>query len=123
MLGLASGSWAGGRFIGRLTRRTGLSAIRFYAMTELVIGIGALAVPALFLFGASLLAQLGEANSVSYLALSGVAIAIAIFPWCFAMGATYPVVMAYVRQHPQADPKSFIAAMYRNCSELARFRT
>ncbi|HEY2629756.1 MAG TPA: hypothetical protein VGI57_11550, partial [Usitatibacter sp.] len=107
MLGLASGSWAGGRAIAWLTERTGSSAIRFYAMTELVIGIGAVAVPGLFLFGASLLAELGEANSVSYLALSAVAIAIAIFPFCFAMGTTYPLVMAYVREHRDADPKSF----------------
>src|ERR1700682_3696119 len=41
MLGLASGSWAGGRMIEGLTRKTRLSAIYFYAMTELLIGIGA----------------------------------------------------------------------------------
>jgi spermidine synthase len=107
MLGLASGSWAGGRLIEVLTRRTGLSAIYFYAATELVIGVGAFAVPLLFGVGQSFLARLGEANSVSYLSLSAVAIAISIFPWCFAMGATFPIVMAYVREHPDADAKSF----------------
>src|ERR1700693_5029119 len=48
MLGLALGSWAGGRLIEALTCRTKHSAIYFYALTELMIGIGALVVPQLF---------------------------------------------------------------------------
>src|SRR5258708_7495662 len=107
MLGLAFGSWSGGRMIESLTRRTGLSAIYFYAATELLIGIGAFLVPLLFGAGESWLERLGEANTVSYLTLSAVAIALSIFPWCFAMGATFPVMMAYVREHPDADSKSF----------------
>ena len=114
MLGLASGSWAGGRYIARLTQRTGMSAIQFYAMTELVIGLGAFLVPWLFVFGASMLAMLGEANSVAYLTFSAVAIALSIFVWCFAMGATFPVMMAYVRQHRDADPRSFSHLYFAN---------
>src|SRR5437016_13979166 len=48
MLGLSVGAWAGGRWIGALSRRTGLSAAYFYALAELVIGLGAFAVPRLF---------------------------------------------------------------------------
>ena len=48
MLGLAFGSWSGGRMIEALARKTRLSAIYFYAMTELLIGIGAFVVPLLF---------------------------------------------------------------------------
>src|SRR3954469_20277570 len=48
MLGLAVGSWAGGRMILPLVGRTGRSAIYFYAMAEMLIGAGAFAVPALF---------------------------------------------------------------------------
>ncbi len=107
MLGLASGSWVGGRAIERLSRRTRLSAIWFYALIELVIGVGAFLVPQLFGIGEASLERLGEANSVRYLTLSAVAIALAIFPWCFAMGATFPVVMAYVREHRDADARSF----------------
>jgi len=107
MLGLAFGSWAGGRAIEKATRATGRSAIYFYAMIELAIGIGAVVVPLLFGIGESSLQRLGEANTVSYLSLSAAAIALAIFPWCFAMGATFPVVMAYVREHPGTDAKSF----------------
>src|SRR5208283_4078568 len=51
MLGLAVGSWMGGRFISRLTGKTGLSAIMFYALAELTIGLGAFAVPKLFAAG------------------------------------------------------------------------
>jgi spermidine synthase len=40
MLGLALGSWAGGRWIPALTKRTGLSAAFFYGGAELVIGLG-----------------------------------------------------------------------------------
>ncbi len=106
MLGLGLGSWAGGR-IEMLTRATGRSAIFFYALTELVIGIGAFVVPYLFGIGESSLQRLGEANSLEYLSLSAVAIALAIFPWCFAMGATFPIVMAYVREHAGAETSSF----------------
>src|SRR3974390_655272 len=51
MLGLAIGSWAGGRWIGGWVSRTGVSAITFYGAAELIIGLGAFAVPALFALG------------------------------------------------------------------------
>jgi spermidine synthase len=107
MLGLAVGSWLGGRMIERLARTTGLSAIFFYAATELLIGTGAFVVPALFEAGRGLLGSMGEANSVAYLSLSAIAIGLAIFPWCVGMGATFPLVMAYVREHRDVDRRSF----------------
>ena len=55
MLGLALGSWGGGRFIAAFAKRTGLSAINFYAFAELLIGLGAFAVPKLFAVGEGLL--------------------------------------------------------------------
>ncbi|MGZ5037925.1 MAG: fused MFS/spermidine synthase [Usitatibacter sp.] len=107
MLGLAFGAWISGRLVAALTRRTRLSAIYLYAFAELVIGAGAFAVPGLFGFGESALRHLGEANSFEYLALSAVAIALSIFPWCFAMGATFPLMMAFVREHRDAGERSF----------------
>jgi predicted membrane-bound spermidine synthase len=107
MLGLALGSWAGGRAIAPLTRRTEHSAIYFYALTELLIGVGAFAVPRLFAAGETILLRLGEANSVSYLFFSAMAIALSIFPWCVFMGATFPLMMAYVREQDGAGEKSF----------------
>src|SRR5215467_15023331 len=51
MLGLSLGAWAGGRSVKFLVRKTGCSALWFYSATELLIGIGAFAVPALFSIG------------------------------------------------------------------------
>jgi len=107
MLGLALGSWAGGRWIGVITRRSRRSAIYFYALNEALIGLGAFAVPRLFALGERVLLRLGEANSVSYLFSSGVAIALSIFPWCVFMGATFPLVMAYVKEQDRTSEKSF----------------
>src|SRR5437867_6141468 len=70
MLGLALGSWAGGRWIETLTRRTGLSPLIFYGLIELCTGVGAFAVPRLFAFGERRLLGLGEMDSVRYLLLS-----------------------------------------------------
>src|SRR5215468_9170900 len=55
MLGLALGSWAGGKSISNLTKGTGLPPIHLYALAEFVIGLGAFAVPFLFQFGEKLL--------------------------------------------------------------------
>src|SRR5471030_2843568 len=55
MLGLAVGSWAGGRFVEALVRKTRLSAVIFYALAELLIGLGAFAVPGLFALGEQVL--------------------------------------------------------------------
>jgi spermidine synthase len=107
MLGLALGSWFGGRLIGSFTRRANYSAIYFYALTELLIGVGAFVVPQLFVIGETYLLQLGEANSVSYLFFSAVAIALSIFPWCVFMGATFPLMMAYIREQDRTSDKSF----------------
>lgn len=107
MLGLALGSWASGRIVGFLTRTTKLSAIYFYAIAELLIGTGAFLVPYLLQTGESLLAQMGEADSIAYLSFSAAAIALSLFPWCIGMGATFPLVMAYVREHRGSDQKSF----------------
>ena len=45
MAGLALGAWAGGKWIGALVKRTGLSPISFYALAEFSIGLGALRCP------------------------------------------------------------------------------
>jgi spermidine synthase len=107
MLGLGAGSLAGGAFIGPLVRKTNLSAAYFYGLTELIIGIGAFAVPYLFAFSARLLLPTGAMNSSAYLGLSAIALAISILPWCFCMGTTFPFMMAYVREIAPDNAKSF----------------
>src|SRR5436305_7163191 len=80
MLGLSLGAWAGGRSVDFLVRKTGCSALWFYAGTELLIGVGAFAVPALFATGQKLLLSAGEADSMRYLFLSALALGASILP-------------------------------------------
>src|ERR1035441_760950 len=107
MLGLAVGAWAGGRFIASLVKKTGLSAIAFYAGAELLIGLGAFAVPKLFAAGEYFLLAAGQTNSIGYLSLSALVLAFSILPWCLFMGATFPLMMAYIRERDCKNAESF----------------
>jgi spermidine synthase len=107
MLGLSIGSWAAGRIIGGLVRRTGFSAIYYYAAAEFTIGLGAAVVPKLFRWGAHLLLATGQTDSLRYLCLSAAVLAGAILPWCVCMGATFPLMMAFVREQDRGDTESF----------------
>jgi spermidine synthase len=107
MLGLAAGSWAGGRWIDPLAARTGVSPAVFYAGAELVIGLGAFVVPKLFAVGERLLLAAGQTNSLGYLSLSALALALAILPWCVCVGMTFPFMMAYVRERDSRNAESF----------------
>jgi spermidine synthase len=107
MLGLAVGSWAGGRWIPVLVKKTGRSAALFYAGAELVIGLGAFAVPKLFGIGEHILLASGETDSFRYLLLSALVLAAAILPWCVCMGATFPFMMAYIRERDSRNAQSF----------------
>ena len=107
MLGLSLGAWVGGRSVNFLVRKAGCSALWFYAGTELLIGIGAFAVPTLFSIGGKLLLSAGEADSTRYLFLSALALGISIFPWCIFMGATFPFMMAFVREQDHRNAASF----------------
>jgi spermidine synthase len=107
MLGLAVGSVLGGKWISGLTKKTGLSPIVFYGLAEMFIGLGAFAVPQLFTASQNVLLSAGAMNSFGYLFLSAGALALSILPWCFFMGTTFPLMMAYIRESGIGDPKSF----------------
>ena len=107
MLGLAVGSWVGGRWIPVLTIKTGWSAAFFYAGAELVIGLGAFAVPSLFTAGENLLLASGASDSFRYLTLSALVLAVTILPWCVCMGTTFPFMMAYIREQDSRSANSF----------------
>jgi spermidine synthase len=107
MLGLAVGSWAGGKFAERLSGLKSQSALLPYALMELLIGIGGLSVPFLFKAGRALLLPVGNFNSFPYLLLSGVVLAISILPWCVCMGATIPLLMKFIRQVHRGQTKGF----------------
>jgi predicted membrane-bound spermidine synthase len=107
MLGLSLGSWAGGKWIPYLKKKTNFSAIIFYGLAEIVIGLGAFAVPNLFTIGGTLLLPLGEINSSQYLFISALILGLSIFPFCFAMGVTYPFMMAFVQESKWEARSSF----------------
>ncbi len=107
MLGLGLGSWLGGKWVHASSRRLKISPAYFYAGTELIIGIGALVVPQLFQLGEEYLLNAGEAGSTGYLLISAIFIVVAILPWCTMMGATFPLMMAFVRQTDPANQSSF----------------
>jgi spermidine synthase len=114
MLGLGAGAWLGGSAIGPLQERTRLSPILFYAMTELVIGVGAFAVPRLFQLSEEFLLSAGEMDSTRYLFFSAVALALSILPWCLCMGATFPFMMAFVRSRNRQREDSFSFLYFAN---------
>jgi spermidine synthase len=107
MLGLACGSWAGGKWIGSLTRKLKISAIFFYAIAEFMIGLGAFIVPKLFTLGEAALLSAGESDSLRYLFFSANIIALSIFPWCVFMGTTFPFMMAFVKEVDRSSNQSF----------------
>ena len=114
MLGLSIGAWVGGRAIRWLARRTGLSAIFFYGGAELIIGLGAFAVPGLFAQGEQCLLAAGQTDSIQYLFFSALVLAVSILPWCVFMGATFPFMMAYVREEEPGNADSFSYLYFAN---------
>jgi spermidine synthase len=97
MLGIALGSWIAGSAKLLAWLRTGRRYLRAYALVELAIGTGAVAVPALLDRGRDLLLGLGEADSATYHAVSALVIAVAILPWATLMGMTYSLAMGALR--------------------------
>jgi spermidine synthase len=107
MLGLSVGAWLAGRLIGPWIRKTGASALIPYATAELLIGIGAFAVPALFALGERSLLGAGQTDTFVYLLSSAAILAVSILPWCVCMGATFPFMMAFVRESEDRFTGSF----------------
>ncbi len=111
MLGLGAGALLAGRWGAPLARRFNVSPAALYGAAELMIGLGALVVPVLFEFGETLLLQVGAASSSLYLWLSALVITVALLPWCVMMGATFPLMMAFVRS-VSPNPKNSFSFLY-----------
>jgi len=107
MLGLGLGSWLGGKWARWSSSRLKISPAYFYGAAEFVIATGAFVVPQLFRFGEAYLLRAGEASSTGYLLISAIFIVAAILPWCIMMGATFPLMMSFVRQRDPANQSSF----------------
>jgi predicted membrane-bound spermidine synthase len=107
MLGLALGSWAGGKWIAALSEKTRTSPVLYYALAEFLIGVGAFVVPWLFSLSETYLLSFGEMDSFSYLTLSAILIAVSILPWCVMMGVTFPFMMAFYKGIDLSEKTSF----------------
>lgn len=107
MLGLALGSWLGGRVGNSLTRRSPGAAAVGYGVAEFGIGAGALVVPWAFDVGEAWLRGLGEASSAGYLGASAVVITLSILVFTTLMGATFPLMMAFLRATTKGDEETF----------------
>jgi len=111
MAGLAAGSWGAGRLAGRLDRLGSRGFLRLYAGTELLIGLSGIAVAPLLDWGRSVLAAPGGGaawGSSSYYLASAAWVTAALLPFCFCMGATFPLAMAGIRAaYPEASTRSF----------------
>lgn len=112
MLGLGVGSLLAGRWGAPLCRTLGCSPATLYGLAELLIGVGAFAVPAMMGWSEQLLLASGAAGSTSYLVMSALAITLTILPWCVLMGATFPLMMGYLKSRWPGDATTF-SFLYR----------
>jgi predicted MFS family arabinose efflux permease len=107
MLGLGAGSWLAGQYAESLCKRFRLSGLTLYGLIEAAIAAGAFIVPALFHYLPNVLLQTGDSNSAIYLAGSGLAIFLSMFPFALAMGMTYPTMLFAIKQMGCHDDNSF----------------
>ena len=115
MAGLGLGSWAGGRFIRRFDASPARVPLRFYGVLELLIGISGLVVPLTIDAGYAMLRDAGQGvtwGSFLYYAASGAWIAVAMLPWCTAMGATFPFAMAAYRKMRAGESERAFSFLY-----------
>jgi spermidine synthase/predicted MFS family arabinose efflux permease len=111
MAGLGLGSWLSGRLLRRYPLDR-VSALRAYALTELLIGISALLVPRELFLGRQLLQHLELSSSFSYYLASGIWLAMTLVPWCACMGATIPIGMQAIRRQFQDESSRAFSYLY-----------
>lgn len=107
MAGLGLGSWGSGLLIRKYEGRINVSAVRLYAVLELLIGFSSVLVPLQLQWGRDLLERITLSSSASYYLASGFWIALTLIPWCACMGATIPVAMLAIRNSSHKAQRSF----------------
>jgi len=115
MAGLGLGSLVAGRWMDRHENRPASGALRIYALIELLIGASAVAAPLTMSWGRGVLRGLGpemELGSGGYYALTGGLLGLAMLPWCFCMGMTFPVAMAAIRRARGPGAESSFSYLY-----------
>jgi spermidine synthase len=114
MLGLGLGSLGAGHLVGRWGGQIPFPPLRLYALAELLIGISALLVPLEFSWGRQLLESLevGGWSPISFYLTAGACIAVSLVPWCFCMGATFPLAMLALEQRSRSDSQRSFSYLY-----------
>lgn len=103
MLGLALGTFIAGRMTRRISAKKALAA---YISVEWLAAVCALCVPVLFELGYQFLLSVAERESYRYLLYSWGIITLVLLPVCTLIGATLPLVMAFLESHAR-DEKNF----------------
>jgi spermidine synthase len=111
MAGLGLGSWASGRLL-RQSENSRFSALRLYALIELLIGVSGLVVPYALLWGRRVLESHGPSSSFAYYFVAGLWVALTLIPWCALMGATVPVAMRAIGQTLPAESGRSFSYLY-----------
>ena len=111
MVGLGIGSWAAGLIVRRYGPK--FPALKLYALVELLIGVSAFAVPIELAWGREVLLKNFPAMSLStFYFPSAVWLAITLVPWCACMGATFPFMMAAIKQEGDAKASKSFSFLY-----------
>jgi len=113
MAGLGLGSWGTGVLVRRVAAAPRM--LRFYALAEFLVGISALFVPYELKLGRALLEVMSTSaawQSSRYYFLSSLWVAVTMIPWCTCMGSTFPLLMAVIRQMPDAESDRSFSYLY-----------
>jgi len=112
MAGLGLGSWGTGYAIRKYGDRIKTPPLRLYALTELLIGISAFAVPYQLSWGRGLLEHISISSSAAYYLASGAWICLTLVPWCACMGATIPVAMLSIKKGVHREAHRSFSFLY-----------
>ena len=113
MVGLGVGSWGAGVISRKYGQKDRFPALRLYALVELLIGASAIAVPIELSWGRELLLKNFPGMSLStFYFPSAICLAIALVPWCACMGATFPFMMAAIKQEGGAKASKSFSFLY-----------
>src|SRR5579884_3851818 len=113
MVGLGVGSWGAGLICRKRAGDARFPALRLYALVELLIGVSAIAVPVELAWGRELLLRTVSGMSLStFYFPSAIWLAITLVPWCACMGATFPFMMAAIKQESSAKAARSFSYLY-----------
>jgi spermidine synthase len=112
MAGLGLGSWASGRWLRPSEPSREFSALRLYALMELLIGLSGLVVPVGLTWGRSILEHSGMSSSFGYYVVAGLWVTLTLLPWCTLMGATVPIGMRAIGQMVPSESRRSFSYLY-----------